>query len=88
MPDTEELEIIWIPEEEAKNSLTVENAQGVNELVDLPASTVDRICKKKYGHTNWARMGALYPEDLARNPHEIDYLEGIVYFKNLRMVWN
>tara|TARA_R110000824_G_scaffold147182_1_gene316613 strand:+ start:386 stop:646 length:261 start_codon:yes stop_codon:yes gene_type:complete len=86
MPDTEELEIIWIPEEEAKNSLTVENAQGVNELVDLPASTVDRICKKKYGHTNWARMGALYPEDLARNPHEIDYLEGIVYFKNLRMV--
>tara|TARA_R110000850_G_scaffold146796_1_gene268906 strand:+ start:430 stop:690 length:261 start_codon:yes stop_codon:yes gene_type:complete len=86
MPDTEELEIIWIPEEEAKNSLTVENAQGVSELVDLPASTVDRICKKKYGHTNWARMGALYPEDLARNPHEIDYLEGIVYFKNLRMV--
>tara|TARA_R110002072_G_scaffold50731_1_gene136329 strand:- start:12 stop:272 length:261 start_codon:yes stop_codon:yes gene_type:complete len=86
MPDTEELEIIWIPEEEAKNSLTVENAQGVNELVDLPASTVDRICKKKFGHTNWARMGALYPEDLARNPHEIDYLEGIVYFKNLRMV--
>ena len=86
MPDTEELDIIWIPEEEAKNSLTVENAQGVNELVDLPASTVDRICKKKYGHTNWARMGALYPEDLARNPHEIDYLEGIVYFKNLRMV--
>ena len=60
MPDTEELEIIWIPEEEAKNSLTVENAQGVSELVDLPASTVDRICKKKYGHTNWARMGALY----------------------------
>jgi len=86
MPDTEELEIIWIPEEEAKNSLTVENAQGVSELVDLPASTVDRICKKKFGHTNWARMGALYPEDLARNPHEIDYLEGIVYFKNLRMV--
>ena len=86
MKMTEELDIIWIPEEEAKHSLTVENAQGVNELVDLPASTVDRICKKKFGHTNWARMGALYPEDLARNPHEIDYLEGIVYFKNLRMV--
>ena len=86
MKTTEEIDIIWIPEEEAKHSLTVENAQGVNELVDLPASTVDRICKKKYGHTNWARMGALYPEDLARNPHEIDYLEGIVYFKNLRMV--
>ena len=86
MKMTEEIDIIWIPEEETKHSLTVENAQGVNELVDLPASTVDRICKKKYSHTNWARMGALYPEDLARNPHEIDYLEGIVYFKNLRMV--
>ena len=86
MQMTEELEIIWIPEEEAKYNLTIENDKGVNELVDLPASTVDRICKKKYGHTNWARMGALYPEDLARNPHEIDYLEGIVYFKNSRMV--
>ena len=86
MPDTEELEIIWIPEEEAKYNLTVENEQGVNELVDLPASTVDRICKKKYGHTNWARMGAIFPEELTRNPHEVDYLEGIVYFKNSRMV--
>ena len=86
MKMTEELDIIWIPEEEAKHSLTVENAQGVNELVDLPASTVDRICKKKYGHTNWARMGAIFPEELCRNPHEIDYLEGIVYFKNSRMV--
>jgi len=86
MPDTEELEIIWIPEEETKHSLMIENEQGVNELVDLPASTVDRICKKKYGHTNWARMGALFPEELTRNPHEIDYLEGIVYFKNPRMV--
>ena len=86
MKTTEELEIIWIPEEEAKHSLTVENAQGVNELVDLPASTVDRICKKKFGHTNWARMGAIFPEELGRNPHEIDYLEGIVYFKNPRMV--
>ena len=86
MKMTEEIEIIWIPEEEAKNSLTIQNEQGVNELVDLPASTVDRICKKKFGHTNWARMGAIFPEELSRNPHEIDYLEGIVYFKNSRMV--
>ena len=62
MKMTEEIDIIWIPEEEAKHSLTVENAQGVSELVDLPASTVDRICKKKFGHTNWARMGAIFPE--------------------------
>ena len=86
MEETEELEIIWIPEEEAKYNLTIENDKGVNELVDLPASTVDRICKKKFGHTNWARMGAIFPEELGRNPHELDYLEGIVYFKHPRLV--
>jgi len=47
---------------------------------------VDRLCKKKFGHTNWARMGAVVPEELHHNPHEIDYLEGIVYFKNPTMV--
>ena len=46
----------------------------------------DRLCKKKFGHTNWARMGAVVPEELHHNPHEIDYLEGIVYFKNPTMV--
>ncbi len=35
MKTTEEIEVIWIPEEETKHSLMVENAQGVNELVDL-----------------------------------------------------
>ena len=54
--------------------------------MDLPVSTVDRICKEKFGHTNWARMGAIIPDELTRNPHELDYLEGIVYFKNSRMV--
>jgi len=60
--------------------------EGDNIPVDLPASTVDRLCKKKFGHTNWARMGAVVPEELHHNPHEIDYLEGIVYFKNPTMV--
>jgi len=27
-------------------------------------------------------MGAITPEELQRNPFEIDYNEGIVYFKN------
>jgi hypothetical protein len=31
-------------------------------------------------------MGAITPEELHRNPHELDYLEGIVYFKNERIV--
>lgn len=71
----EEFEITWIPENQKE--------EGDKEiLVDTPASTIDRICKAKYGHTNWARMGAISPEDLTRNPFEIDYEEGIVYFKN------
>jgi len=86
MEDTEEIEVIWIPEEEAKYNLTVQNNAGYAELIDLPASTVDRMCKKKFGHTNWARMGAIFPEELTRNPHELDYLEGIVYFKHPRLV--
>ena len=88
MEKTEELEIIWIPEEEAKLHLTIEGKDGLDELVDLPVSTVDRICKEKFGHTNWARMGAIIPDELTRNPHELDYIEGIVYFKNSRLVWN
>jgi len=83
---TEELDIIWIPEGE-KNHVFVENTpDGETIPVDLPASTVDRLCKAKYGHTNWVRMGAVTVEELAHNPHVIDYLEGIIYFKNPRMV--
>ena len=51
-------------------------------MVDLPANKVDKICKSKFGHTNWARMGAITPDELTRNPFEIDYDEGIIYFKN------
>ena len=73
--DSEEFEITWIPEGE-------EEPGDKEILIDMPASMVDRICKAKYGHTNWARMGAISPEDLQRNPFEIDYQEGIIYFKN------
>ena len=73
--DSEEFEITWIPEGE-------EEPGDKEIIVDLPASTVDRICKQKFGHTNWARMGSISPEELTRNPFEIDYQEGIVYFKN------
>ena len=73
--DSEEFEITWIPEGE-------EEPGDKEIIVDLPASTVDRICKQKFGHTNWDRMGSISPEELTRNPFEIDYQEGIVYFKN------
>ena len=83
---TEEIEILWIPEGETKHVFVESTPEGDNIPVDLPASTVDRLCKAKFGHTNWARMGAVVPEELHHNPHEIDYLEGIVYFKNPTMV--
>ena len=73
--DSEEFEIEWIPEGE-------EQPEDKEILVDIPANMVDKICKRKFGHTNWVRMGAITPEELQRNPFEIDYNEGIVYFKN------
>ena len=73
---TQEFEIIWEPETPDEMLLSV----------DLPTSTVDRLCQKKFGHTNWARMGAVTPEDLLKNPHVFDFDEGIVYFKSSRLV--
>jgi hypothetical protein len=52
----------------------------------MPAHTVDKICKSKFGHTNWARMGLMTPEDLLGNPHEFDYENGIIYFKKSHLV--
>ena len=45
------------------------------------------MCKAKFGHTNWARMGQMSPEDLVGNPHEFDYENGVIFFKNAHMVW-
>ena len=53
---------------------------------DIPAHVVDKICKKKFGHTNWARMSQMSPVELMGNPCEIDYTEGIIYFKHARRI--
>jgi hypothetical protein len=73
---TEEFEIEWIPED------TGAPYQEFDLFIDLTSEQVDKLCKNKYGHTNWARMGAVTPDDLLKNPAYIDYNEGIVYFKN------
>ena len=73
---TQEFEIIWEPETPDEMLLSV----------DLPTSTVDRLCQKKFGHTNWARIGQMSPEELLGNPHEFDYINGVIYFKNAHMV--
>ena len=80
--DDFELEIDWIPEDTGA-PYEVDMTQ-VN--VDLPAHSIDKLCKKKYGHTNWARMGQMTPEELIGNPHEFDYENGIIYFKNANLV--
>ena len=53
---------------------------------DLPVFIVDKMCKKSFGHTNWARMANVELKDLIMNPAVVDYDEGIVYFKNERLV--
>ena len=77
---TEELEIEWIPED------TGAPYKEYEVFVDLTSEQVDKLCKKKYGHTNWARMGAVTPEDLLKNSHVLDFDEGLVYFKEARTV--
>jgi hypothetical protein len=36
----------------------------------------------KFGHKNWVRMDRIHPSETAKNPCEIDYEAGIVYFKH------
>jgi len=70
----EEFEIEWIPES-ANDCFT-----------EIPAHTIDKLCKAKYGHTNWARMGQMSPEELLGNPCDFDYDNGVIYFKSAHMV--
>ena len=72
------LEIDWIPEDTGAPYEAIEE--------DLAPHTIDKICKKKFGHTNWARLSQLSPVELVGNPCEIDYTEGIVYFKNRTLI--
>ena len=55
-------------------------------ISDMPAHIADKLCKKRFGHTNWARLSQLSPVELVGNPCEIDYTEGIVYFKNRTLI--
>ena len=76
----DEFEIDWIPED------TGAPYEADECFLDIPAHTIDKICKAKFGHTNWARMGQMSPEDLVGNPHEFDYENGVIFFKNAHMV--
>ena len=73
----EEFEIDWIPEDTGPPYEAAE---------ELGTHTIDKMCKVKFGHTNWARMGQMSPEDLVGNPHEFDYENGVIFFKNAHMV--
>ena len=73
-----ELEIDWIPEDTGAPYEAIEE--------DLAPHTIDKICKKKFGHTNWARMGSMSPEELHGNPCDFDYENGVIFFKNAHMV--
>ena len=81
---TEELEIDWIPEDTGAPYTEVD----MTELPpsDMPSHIADKLCKKKFGHTNWARLSQLSPTEMIGNPCEIDYVEGIVYFKNRTLI--
>ena len=76
----DEFEIDWIPED------TGAPYEAEDMFPEIPAHTIDKMCKIKFGHTNWARMGQMSPEDLVGNPHEFDYENGVIFFKNAHMV--
>ena len=77
------IEIDWIPED---TGAPYEMDMVDVTISDMPAHQVDRICQKKYGHTNWARISAISPEEIAGNPCEIDMEHGVIFFKNKLMV--
>ena len=78
----DEFEIDWIPEDTGAPY----EVDMTTATIELPAHSIDKLCKKKFGHTNWARMGQMSPEDLIGNPHEFDYENGIIYFKNAKLI--
>ena len=78
----DEFEIDWIPEDTGAPY----EVDMTTATIELPAHSIDKLCKKKFGHTNWARMGQMTPEDLIGNPHVFDYENGVIFFKNAHMV--
>jgi len=79
----DKIEVEFIPED---TGAPYEADMTEPAISDIPAHVVDKICKRKFGHTNWARMSQMSPADLTGNPCEIDYHDGIVYFKNRTFV--
>jgi hypothetical protein len=76
----DEFEVEWIPEDTGAPYTEVDMTSTEPEA-ELTTSQIDRICKNKYGHTNWVRMGRITPIELAGNPHFLDSVRGIVFFK-------
>ena len=77
------IEIDWIPED---TGAPYEANMLEPAVSDMPAHIADKLCKARFGHTNWARLAQLSPVELVGNPCEIDYTEGIVYFKNRTLI--
>lgn len=48
----------------------------------LSVDQINRICKRRYGHTNWARLTTVNIASLKLNPGDINYAEGVFYFHN------
>mgnify|MGYP001162512901 FL=1 len=81
---TDEFEIEWIPEDTGAPYTEVDMVEPA--LDDMPSHIADKLCKTKFGHTNWARLSQMSPSDLVGNPCDIDYTNGIIYFKNPTLV--
>ena len=77
------IEIDWIPED---TGAPYEADMLEPAVSDMPAHIADKLCKGRFGHTDWARLSQLSPVELVGNPCEIDYTEGIVYFKNRTLI--
>ena len=79
MTDEFELEIDWIPEDTGAPYTEVDMLETEQTI---SANEADKICMTKFGHKNWVRMDRIHPSETAKNPCEIDYEAGIVFFKN------
>ena len=81
----DEFEIEWIPEDTGAPYTEVDMTSTKPEEA-LLSSQIDKICKHRYGHSNWARMGRISPAELAGNPHYFDFKKGVIYFKHAGLI--
>ena len=48
----------------------------------LDKKKIDKMCKQKYGHDNWAIIGTVTEEEMQVNEVAyIDHDEGVIFFK-------